>query len=84
MECPVCLEKTPPNLLRCGHHLCECCGDKWFQTSQTCPVCRTPVLHPDFIWNDCCPPAPPPSREQELERRFVLLILDLFQNALHS
>jgi len=76
MECPVCYEECEMDELRCGHRLCDECRRKWFQTSPTCPVCRTPVVHPEFIWNDCCPPSL--TREQELEQRFVALVSELF------
>jgi len=78
-ECPVCYEKKEMETLRCGHKLCDSCRDKWFQTSPTCPTCRTPVIHPDFLWNDCCPPPVSLTREQELEVRFVTLVADIFE-----
>jgi len=79
-ECPVCYEKQEMESLRCGHKLCDGCRHKWFQTSPTCPTCRTPVIHPDLVWNDCCPPVSL-TREQELEMRFITLVADLFQYA---
>ena len=86
MECPVCYEEQEMGELRCGHKLCDGCRHKWFQTSPTCPVCRTPVVDPEFVWNDCCPPPDPTpiglTREQELEQRFIALVADLFQYAL--
>lgn len=80
-ECPVCYEEREMESLRCGHKLCDSCRDKWFKTSPTCPICRTPVIDPEFVWNDCCPPTPL-TREQELEMRFVVLVSDIFQLAI--
>ena len=77
-ECPVCYEECKMDALRCGHKLCDSCKHEWFRTSPTCPTCRTPVVDPQFVWNDCCPPAPL-TREQELEVRFITLVADLFQ-----
>ncbi len=82
-ECPVCYENQEMEPLRCGHKLCAECCRKWFQTSPTCPTCRTPVIHPDLVWNDCCPPVSL-TREQELEMRFVTLVADLFQYAVET
>jgi hypothetical protein len=37
----------------CGHALSKEGLDSWFQTSQTCPVCRTPCLASQIqIWKN--------------------------------
>lgn len=83
MECPVCYEECEMEELRCGHCLCDDCRESWFKTSPTCPVCRSPVVHPDLVWNSCCPPPTPIglTREQELEQRLVFLMAEIFQLA---
>lgn len=41
MECVICLSKiTDAFTLTCQHTFHKCCIEKWFQSSNTCPLCR--------------------------------------------
>jgi len=45
-ECIICFEDLwgkDVARLHCGHTFCEECIEEWFETSQTCPVCRLDV-----------------------------------------
>ena len=46
-ECIICKEEFMKNdkmkKLKCGHHFCEQCINKWFNNNNTCPNCRTPI-----------------------------------------
>ena len=43
-ECPICYENMiQMETLSCGHNICNCCSERWFVRSNTCPMCRTPV-----------------------------------------
>lgn len=40
-ECCICLEKSSDvREFKCGHIMHEDCSLKWFEQSNTCPVCR--------------------------------------------
>ena len=44
MECPVCYENNiQMENLSCGHNICKYCSNKWFERSNTCPLCRSSV-----------------------------------------
>ena len=43
-ECPICYESMIElEQLTCGHNICDCCSNRWFVRSNTCPMCRAPV-----------------------------------------
>src|SRR5688572_17291296 len=42
MECAICLsEIVEQGILACDHRFCHSCIKTWFETNNTCPICRT-------------------------------------------
>lgn len=41
--CAICLEVTGDRIIKtvCGHHFCSPCINKWLETRNVCPYCRT-------------------------------------------
>jgi len=50
-SCPICfsswLETTSTAVLECGHKFCEECISQWAKKSNSCPICRKPIVHGD-------------------------------------
>lgn len=45
IKCPICLEGIiNKKVTTCNHSFCECCIDKWLETNNTCPSCRTILI----------------------------------------
>jgi len=43
MDCPICLNTFSQNEMRtteCQHQFCQSCYTQWFETHDTCPLCR--------------------------------------------
>ena len=49
LECSICIEKLKPKetlvLLECSHHFHESCVLKWFESKNSCPLCRYPLTN---------------------------------------
>lgn len=41
--CPVCYEQNEDLETNCGHQFCETCIEKIYDTTKTCPCCRTSI-----------------------------------------
>lgn len=44
MDCPICLNTFSQNEMRtteCQHQFCQSCSTQWFETHNTCPLCRS-------------------------------------------
>lgn len=47
-ECPICQETTAtPKITSCQHTFCVSCLDKWLETNNTCPMCRSQISEPN-------------------------------------
>lgn len=46
-QCKICFEHSqdgkPPKVTSCGHVLCEDCAAAWFESQNSCPVCRREI-----------------------------------------
>jgi ankyrin repeat protein len=42
--CVTCYGNQQMCLTNCGHHICYWCVIRWFESSLTCPLCRTPIV----------------------------------------
>ena len=49
MDCAICMNKIRNKCtLKCNHNLCFTCIDKWHDSKQTCPICRSKFSINDY------------------------------------
>ena len=85
-DCAICQDSFSSMLgeevvrLPCDHFFCEDCVTQWLQTSRTCPVCRTELVHVEKLYGErrnsrvmpVTPPAPQlPPPQQSVQQRVL-------------
>jgi len=52
-ECSICMETNANSMTLCKHSFCYDCINKWYQKSNTCPMCRSPI---EDVFTSIIPP----------------------------